>query len=105
MANIQEHIDRYICNESWRTLFPLAAVENLDFYKSNNRLILLTLMEKLENSDRHDRPFRFESSWVNENDCMEIVNYHWGSFGDDKENDSFRDINVQLASSGDKPVQ
>ncbi|PON86984.1 Endonuclease/exonuclease/phosphatase, partial [Trema orientale] len=106
VANVQERIDRFICNESWRTLFPLAAVENLDFYKSNHRPILLTLTEKLENQgDRHDRPFRFEPFWVNENDCMEIVNSHWGSFGNDIENDSFRDISVQLAGCGDKLAQ
>lgn len=31
-ANVQERLDRFVCNLSWRNLFPLEMVEHLEFF-------------------------------------------------------------------------
>lgn len=48
MANVQERLDRYVCNEEWMGLFPYTVVEKLEYTHLDRCPILLGLEGKLK---------------------------------------------------------
>lgn len=63
LANVQKRLDRAICNEEWRTLFPEGIVQTLPrTYSDHSPLLIHVLGNSVIN--RIARPFRFEAAWI-----------------------------------------
>ncbi|XP_073056984.1 uncharacterized protein [Primulina eburnea] len=80
---ILERLDKYTSSFEWRILYPNAQAQTLGFYHSDHRPVLMTLGNipdggETDNSNQR-RPFRFETMWLRENDCEEIVAKGWNS--------------------------
>lgn len=59
---MEEKLDRYVSNEAWRSLFPMANVENITWDGSDHNPIMLSLRGGFEENRRDRRvdfrPFR-----------------------------------------------
>lgn len=71
---IMERLDRGIANGEWRSLFPIATVSHFPRLASDHAPILLNTYG---DQDRNPRPFRFESFWVEDKRCSEVVEKAW----------------------------
>ncbi|KAF4375818.1 hypothetical protein F8388_014540 [Cannabis sativa] len=77
-AHVQERLDRYFCNQEWHNLYPSVRVLNGDLIHSDHRPVVASL----ENDIRHQqndrkRCFRFETHWLKDDDCHDIVQRTW----------------------------
>ncbi|KAL5826927.1 hypothetical protein ACOSQ3_018768 [Xanthoceras sorbifolium] len=60
-ANIQKRLDLFLANEDWRELFDEAWVENLDFWFSDHRPVLISLESKKDGFlANKEKGFKFE---------------------------------------------
>lgn len=59
-ANIQEMLDRGLCNTQWRAIFPQASIHHLPTYNSNHKSLLLYSISIYKN---RPKLFRFEGMW------------------------------------------
>ncbi|KAF4366593.1 hypothetical protein F8388_004257 [Cannabis sativa] len=77
-AQVQERLDRYFCNQRWHELFPSVKVLNGDFLHSDHRPIVATL-ENVTRRRKYDkkRCFRFETHWLKDPECQEIISRTW----------------------------
>jgi hypothetical protein len=75
---IRERLDRALANEEWRQLFPLVHVHNGDPYHSDHRPVIIKT-EKRESRKNRENPacFRFEASWLEEEQCRSVVEAGW----------------------------
>ncbi len=70
IANIRERLDRSICDQDWRYMFPKAGVRHLVAPCSDHNPILLDT--HLENQNLK-RPFRFEAMWIRDESSSQVV--------------------------------
>lgn len=71
-------LGRYLCNEDWLTLFPNAEVENLGFFGSYHRPIILSLQPTRPIfSSKTSRRFTFEHKWLLEDDFADFLKQTW----------------------------
>ncbi|KAF4368982.1 hypothetical protein G4B88_011810 [Cannabis sativa] len=77
-AHVQERLDRYFCNQEWHNLYPSVRVLNGDLLHSDHRLVVASLENviRLQRNDRK-RCFRFETHWLKDDDCHDIVQRTW----------------------------
>jgi hypothetical protein len=61
-------------NDAWESLFPLTTVHNLVREISDHNPLILDTMEQ---KDRHVRDFKFEKSWLQEDDFLDRVSRVW----------------------------
>ncbi|KAL5832096.1 hypothetical protein ACOSQ4_017450 [Xanthoceras sorbifolium] len=92
-ANVQERLDRFLANQQWKYLFPGALVENLDFLFSDHRPILLNLQGSRRS--KAVRSFKFESFWLKDDSCHQVVRNSWNAGVD---GNSAEDIRRKLKS-------
>ncbi|KAG6635752.1 hypothetical protein CIPAW_11G064200 [Carya illinoinensis] len=73
----KERLDRCVANNKWRDMFKSAGVQGLSA-RSSDHLPLLVLTRGNEVRQRRGQfPFRFEASWVKEEDCEEKIKQEW----------------------------
>lgn len=78
---IHERLDRFLCTPAWLDLYPSHVVEHLVRYKSDHALII-TRPKKPSRPRRKNRGFRFETSWLLDDQCESVVRQAWdGSAG------------------------
>ena len=74
---IRERLDRAVANDEWRGKFPTMKVINSDPRHSDHRpIIILTESEQYAKKGKGGG-FRFEASWVGEENCGNIVEQAW----------------------------
>lgn len=73
---IRERLDRALCNLEWRLNFPEAEVFALPALGSDHSPLLLNTVPS---QCRRHRPFIFESFWLQDPDCRDIVARSWNS--------------------------
>lgn len=73
---VKERLDRAICNDNWRTLFPCAKTLNLPIIrcKSDHGAIIVRLTPDHTSGPK---PFHFQSMWVERPDCRPIIKNAW----------------------------
>ncbi|KAF4403743.1 hypothetical protein G4B88_002596, partial [Cannabis sativa] len=78
VVHVQERLDRYFCNQDWHNLYPLVRVINGDLIHSDHRPVVASLENVIRNpqNDRK-RCFRFETHWLKDDDCHDIVHQTW----------------------------
>ncbi|XP_073121147.1 uncharacterized protein [Henckelia pumila] len=74
---IFKRLDRYVGTFAWRSLYPAARAQSLEFYHSDHRPIFLELGTILQIPIIRRRLFRFETHWITEPDCFEIIEKGW----------------------------
>lgn len=76
LANVQKRLDRALCNEEWRSLFPEGMIQILPRTYSDHAPLLLHVFGK--NHRNHImRPFRFEAAWILDPSFETVVNNNW----------------------------
>ncbi|PON72574.1 hypothetical protein TorRG33x02_251510 [Trema orientale] len=80
-ANVQERLDRRVATSEWQSLFPGYKLSHLDFWGSDHRAILLDIFPSLDGavSSNNGRGFRFEPTWLCDDECIEVVARSWQS--------------------------
>ncbi|KAL0001351.1 hypothetical protein SO802_015132 [Lithocarpus litseifolius] len=74
LANIEERLDKAVCNQEWQCLFPKAGVKHLIAPASDHAPILLdTHLDHLVRA----KPFRFEAMWTSDDSSIGIVEKAW----------------------------
>lgn len=62
IANVQKRLDRALCNEDWRQLFPEGTTLILPRTYSDHSHLLIYALGYIPNGA--NRPFRFEAAWL-----------------------------------------
>jgi hypothetical protein len=75
--NIQERLDRFFANDLWRDMFRFAKVDNLGFFSSDHRPILLNSNPDVPFLRNSGDSFRFEPYWLKEDDYNNVVKSAW----------------------------
>lgn len=81
VANIQERLDRALCNQAWQTLFPETVVTHLPRVKSDHCPLLLQVIRRL--ARRWEYPFRVLAAWYHHDQFHELVQAGWGGSEDE----------------------
>jgi hypothetical protein len=72
---IEERLDRALASSDWLTKFPNAKLRNILSSHSDHSPILLHCSPVVQQQYKHD--FRFENSWLLEEDIGEVVHEGW----------------------------
>ncbi|PON95719.1 Endonuclease/exonuclease/phosphatase [Trema orientale] len=79
-TRIQERLDWVFINSDWDSLFPLSDLHHLGFHKSDHRVLRVRLSSPTAFADNRGIPhFRFESLWLEDEDCEDIISNIWHS--------------------------
>ncbi|MCI12502.1 endonuclease/exonuclease/phosphatase family protein, partial [Trifolium medium] len=73
---IEERLDRAMANSKWLLIFPSVKLVNLLTSHSDHSPILLQNSPTVRNGRTYS--FRFENSWLKEDDIGEVVEEGWG---------------------------
>ena len=73
---IRERLDRSLASANWVNLFPMAKLHHLTSSVSNHSPLLLHLDKKV-NRKYMKKLFKFESMWLKEPSCEEVVLDAW----------------------------
>jgi hypothetical protein len=78
-THVCERLDRDVANGDWWGKFPLVLVKNGDMFRSDHRPVII-LTEKVQRGkpSRGDTGFKFEASWLKEEECRRVVEEAWG---------------------------
>ncbi|KAF4366842.1 hypothetical protein F8388_013907 [Cannabis sativa] len=78
MAHVQERLDRYFCNQDRHNLYPSVRVINGDLIHSDHQPVVASL-ENVIQTQQNDRKrcFQFETHWLKDDDCHDIVHRTW----------------------------
>ncbi|KAK3199770.1 hypothetical protein Dsin_023185 [Dipteronia sinensis] len=79
--NIQERLDRFLVDQSWRDSLLHYKVDYLGFHSSDHRLILLTFNSDSRPQYGSGRGFKFEPFWLREEDLGGIIGDAWSEKG------------------------
>ena len=73
-GQLRERLDRSVCDPRWAAMFPLAAVINDDFGKSDHRPIVInTEYNTGLTAVRQKAPLKFEARWLCESSVEHII--------------------------------
>lgn len=79
---VKERLDRCICNDDWRLLFPEAKVFHLARMSSDHCPLLIKLFPHAQVS-RTNPPFRFHSMWMQHEIYNDLISTTWNSASGD----------------------
>lgn len=71
-SHIKERLDRFLATPAWFELYQSFEVRHLPMHKSDHSPILLEAAYTVREEDS-TKPFRFESLWLFDEGCKEIV--------------------------------
>lgn len=75
-ANVLKRLDRGLCNEEWRTLFPEGMIQTLPRTYSDHSPLIIHL-HGIHPTVPNYKPFRLEAAWISDPSFEEIVYNHW----------------------------
>ena len=77
--NIQERLDRFVANLSWKERYDGSFVTHLEKRKSDHLPIVLSIRTKLtpDTGRTKKRLFRFEEIWTREEECGQVIEVAW----------------------------
>lgn len=75
-ANVQKRLDRGLCNEDWRAMFPEGMIQNLPRTYSDHAPLLISPHGMHSITFIH-RPFRFEAAWIMDATFGDVVLSGW----------------------------
>ncbi|XP_048492525.1 uncharacterized protein LOC125493326 [Beta vulgaris subsp. vulgaris] len=78
---IRERLDRFLSSADWGAFFPHYWVHNFPIYKSDHAPILLGT-DSVQQLGGRRRRFHFESLWLSNPDCQQVVKQAWGDASD-----------------------
>ncbi|KAF5445202.1 hypothetical protein F2P56_034269 [Juglans regia] len=73
----KERLDRYVANKDWRGCFHLVKVEGLVARSSDHKHLLMTASNEKFRERRRRFLFKFEASWLKEDECEGVVKKVW----------------------------
>ena len=73
---IREHIDRLFAITEWLNMFLNARLHHLASSASNHCYLMLRTNQRLYRN-KHKKQFRFESMWLKDEKCGDIVRQTW----------------------------
>ncbi|XP_073046081.1 uncharacterized protein [Primulina eburnea] len=77
-ASVLARLDRYISNTAWISCFPRAEAENLGYWGSDHRHVLLILQPIVSHQMRRiQKRFLFEHKWFMEADFTDYFSQKW----------------------------
>lgn len=76
---IRERLDRAVANGGWREVYPLVQVRNGDPFHSDHRPVIISLEGGAGQGRANGGPrtFKFEASWLKEEQCADVVMEAW----------------------------
>ena len=80
LNNLQERLDRFLVNPSWKEMYGSSFVSHLDKRRSDHVPIILTLRSRMTatgHARKYRKIFRFEEMWTRENSCAEVIEKTW----------------------------
>ncbi|XP_057247549.1 uncharacterized protein LOC130589924 [Beta vulgaris subsp. vulgaris] len=78
-TRIRERLDRVVVNEEWRNIYPGAHVEHLVRYSSDHAAILMKSAMREGPRKPSGRGFKFETCWLLDEGCEEVVRGAWNA--------------------------
>lgn len=78
-CRVKERLDKGFCNVSWRLAFPDAFIQHLPRVKSDHFPLLLNLFSSVV-SHGINKPFLFQSVWMNHDKFSDFVLDQWKSY-------------------------
>ena len=75
-TQIWERLDRALATAEWLELFPAAKLYHQSTLASDHSMLLLRMVAG-SNRKRVKRSFKFESIWLKESSCEEVVRSAW----------------------------
>ncbi|XP_075669713.1 uncharacterized protein LOC142639411 [Castanea sativa] len=75
-TQIRERLDRALATKDWKNKFPSTKLDHLSSSVSNHCLLSLHLFRKAK-KENFRRMFMFESMWLMDQRCEELVNNAW----------------------------
>ncbi|KAK9984473.1 hypothetical protein SO802_033998 [Lithocarpus litseifolius] len=75
-VRIRERLDRALATPEWLSLFPLAKLYHLSSTVSDYAPLVLRMTQK-PRSTIQKKPFRFESMWLKDQRCEQVVTDAW----------------------------
>ena len=82
-GRIRERLDRGLVNEAWEKLFPMVALENLQYNHSDHRPLLVNTEHYTVPVHDDARQLRFESRWLREAKFNDTIMDAWQKVGSD----------------------
>ena len=76
--NVWVRLDRGVATIEWILRFPSSRILHLNAFHSEHKPLLLATDSELKRFYRKGWPFRFESMWLKERSCEEVVQKAWG---------------------------
>jgi hypothetical protein len=76
---IKERLDRVVRNNEWRGLFSEVTVHILPSRVSNHKPLLITLLRHEEECHIFSKGFKFEASWLLDEEYNDIVRAAWAN--------------------------
>lgn len=76
-TRVRERLDRFMASTEWSNLFPNATVTHLLKNKSDHCPIVARLTQHRRPREGGRRSFRFETAWLLEEGCENIVKEAW----------------------------
>ncbi|XP_041026997.1 uncharacterized protein LOC121267211 [Juglans microcarpa x Juglans regia] len=73
----KERLDKFVANKEWRERFQLVKVEGLVARSSDHKPLLMTAGIEKYGKRRRKFWFKFEASWLKEEDCEMMVKKVW----------------------------
>ncbi len=67
---IKERLDKGMCNDDWRMIFPQVVIWHLPATHLDHNLILL---DTNVNMRKKGKPFRFETAWSRDASCQMVI--------------------------------
>ncbi|XP_057248945.1 uncharacterized protein LOC125494827 [Beta vulgaris subsp. vulgaris] len=78
-SRIRERLDRFIVSHSWLNLFPESFIDHKVRYCSDHAVIVLRCLGNEGMPRRWDGGFRFETFWLLDDACEEVVRGAWSA--------------------------
>ncbi|KAK9984587.1 hypothetical protein SO802_034112 [Lithocarpus litseifolius] len=75
-TQIRERLDRALTTKEWMDLFPTAKLYHLSSLASNHSPLSLHLVQE-KKQKKIKKSFRFESMWLKDSRCVDIVKAAW----------------------------
>ena len=74
---VRERLDRALVSLEWKTMFPRVRLYHVATSMSDHSMLVLKTPRTRQRAPRRSKLFRFESMWLRDEQCKEVVNDAW----------------------------
>ena len=74
---VRKRLDRVLCTEEWKALFPEVQVHHLVTASSDHMALSVRTSMLRTNTHKYRRPIRFEEYWTKFPECAQIIEEAW----------------------------